>query len=73
MKKETTTKLYLKAAAPRSLRCTDTTVWVPGELYRQLDTLSQRTGLSNRELVGILLRYALENTVIQRASDAEEY
>lgn len=72
MKKEKTEKLYLEAVKPRTLRATDSTVWIPGDLYQQIDVLAQRTGRSVRELVGVLIRYALDNTIVTTQEELEE-
>lgn len=64
MPRNMTQKLIIHAV-PTATNHSDTTVHIRPELYRQLDDLRIQTGKSISELVTILLRYAIENTVIE--------
>lgn len=72
MKKEATSKLYLEARKPEDRTNTDFTVFLPAGVYQQLARLAHRTDRSLRELGAILLRYALDNTIVESTSDDEE-
>lgn len=63
MKTNAKNQLVLEAAVPARTanHCTSNMISVRGDLYQPIEIMRIRTGMNTREIVNILLEYALAN------------